>query len=359
MIKGRISQLLKRLAELDIDAIFITNQANVRYMSSFSGDESYLLLSPGQQILITDSRYSEQAEQECPDYQIVLHRGKAAPLPQVVAGLCQTNDIKRLAFEQEYLSYALFDQLTQALADNTGLIPASGLIEQLRYIKSADETEALRRACAKTDLAFQQICGKIKPGISEKELAAELLYIIGKLGCESSFPIIIASGVNGSLPHAIPSDKLLAENEFITMDFGCMYDGYHADMTRTVMLGKPDSKQRDIYNIVLTAKQKAEELIRHGAACKSVDAAARDYIASFGYKENFAHGLGHGVGLDIHEAPSLNASSEQFLQKGNFVTVEPGIYLPGWGGVRIEDTVLVEEDGYENMFTSPLDLLCL
>lgn len=359
MIKQRLASLRQAMAEANIEAILLINKANVRYLSGFSGYESYLLISAEHCALITDSRYSEQAEKECPLYEIILHQGKITPLPELVANLCRSQGIKNMAFEREYTSYALFEKLRRAVAESVELIPSGGLVERLRFRKSAAEIELLRQACSLTDKAFALICQLIQPGVTEKELAADLLYIINKLGCESSFPIIIASGANGSLPHAIPSDKPLASNEFITMDFGGMYHGYHADMTRTVFIGQPDQQQQQIYDIVLAAKQKAQALIKNNASCQEVDAAARDYITAHGYGDNFGHGLGHGVGLDIHEAPLMNPSSQQRLQTDTFVTVEPGIYLPGWGGVRIEDTLLVTESGYENMFTSPLEMVCL
>ncbi|NLF79964.1 MAG: aminopeptidase P family protein, partial [Clostridia bacterium] len=246
-----------------------------------------------------------------------------------------------------------------AIAATAELMPTSDIAEALRYVKEEREISLMRQACAATDRVFAEICAYIKPGITEKDLARELLYCIMKQGCDASFPSIVAAGPNGSLPHAIPSDRRIKEHEFITMDFGCAYAGYHADMTRTVIIGRPNAKQKEIYGIVLAAKQRAEALIHAGLSGREVDAAARDYIAEKGYGGNFGHGLGHGVGLDIHESPRLNQSSEQILRSGCLVTIEPGIYLPGWGGLRIEDTVLVTDNGHENLFTSERELICL
>jgi Xaa-Pro aminopeptidase len=359
MHESRLRALINQLESQGMEAILLTSRANIRYLSGFSGDESYLFISSSQQVFITDSRYSEQAQRECPLFDIILHQGRERPLTQLVADLCRKEAIRRLAFESKHTSYALFEQLNKALAEQTQLLPSSGMVEKLRYIKSQQEIELLRHACQMTDIAFEQICEIIRPGISEKELAAELLYIIHNLGCDSSFPIIAASGVNGALPHAIPSDKLLANNELLTLDFGCQYQGYHADMTRTVCLGQPSARQKEIYDIVLSAKSRAEQLIKAGVSCSEIDAAARGFIISQGYGDNFRHGLGHGVGLEIHEDPLLNPSATQMLHSGVLVTVEPGIYLPGWGGIRIEDTVAVTDDGYQSLFYSPLELLCL
>ena len=359
MIKERLAKFHTILSQRGVDAALIVDPANIRYLSGYSGDDAYLFISPTQQALITDSRYTEQAGRECPEYQIITHNLPHNSLFQAIRQLCQEGQIHRLAFERQHLSYLFFEQLGQSLASSVELIPVNELAESLRYCKSAAEIALMRQACAATDQAFIQICSYIRPGISEKDIARELLYIILGQGCESSFPIIVASGSNGSLPHAIPSDKIIAKGEFITMDFGCCYAGYHADMTRTVLIGQPTPLQQERYQLVLEAKHQAEAALHSGAIAKNIDAAARDFLTKHGYGEYFCHGLGHGVGLDIHEAPSLNRVSERVLSSGCLVTVEPGIYLPGWGGIRIEDTVLITDSGYQSLFTSPLELQCL
>jgi len=359
MIQERLNVFRTDLAEANLDAMLIVNQANIRYLSNYTGDEAFLFISRGRSILITDFRYMEQAAQECPDYQIILHRHPAPPLTTIVNNLCVEQCVKRLAFERDHISYALYDELHNDVIDAVELEPFSGMTERQRYIKTPYEIEMLRHACAATDKTFAAVCEYIRPGVSEKDVARELIYAILNQGCDSSFPVIVASGVNGSLPHAIPTDKLLAKNEFITMDFGCKYNGYHADMTRTVFIGKADEKQRKIYDIVLEAKGRAESLIKDGVSARTVDTAARDFIAEQGYGGYFGHGLGHGVGLEIHEKPILNPSSQHVLKRGCLHTVEPGIYLPGWGGVRVEDTVLVTKTGHENLFTATRELISL
>lgn len=359
MIQERLKAFRANLTEADLDAMLIVNRANIRYLSNYTGAEAFLFISRGRSILITDFRYMQQAAQECPDYQIILHRHPAPPLTTVIKNLCIEQNAKRLAFEREHISYSLYDDLRTDLYSVVELVPFGQIVEGQRYVKTPYEIEMLRYACAATDRTFAAICQYIQPGVSEKDVARELIYEILKQGCDSSFPVIVASGDNGSLPHAIPTDKLLDNNEFVTMDFGCKYNGYHADMTRTVFLGRPDDKQRQIYNIVLEAKERAETMIKDGVAAQAVDAAAREFIAQKGYGVYFGHGLGHGVGLDIHENPILNQTSRHVLKSGCLHSVEPGIYLPGWGGVRIEDTILVTKTGHENLFNSTRELICL
>ena len=360
MIQERLKSFNELLKKHDIEAMFIVNKANIRYLSGYTGDDAFLFISPQRRALITDSRYTEQARCECPDYEIITHHNPEASLMKVVKQLCLDVRAKQLAFERNHLSYLFFAKLHEALAGTASLLPVGELTETLRYRKSPEEIALMRKACAATDKAFAQICQYIRPGVTEKDIARELLYAILCQGCDSSFQIIVASGINGSLPHAIPSDKIITSGEFITMDFGCCYEGYHADMTRTVFVGIPTNEQKERYELVLAAKQQAESALKSGVVCKTVDAAARDFLTQHGgYGEYFCHGLGHGVGLDIHENPSLNRISEQVLQSNCLVTVEPGIYLPGWGGIRIEDTVLITDNGYESLFSSPLELLCL
>lgn len=359
MIKARLNALRQSMAAEKLDAMFFVNRSNIRYLSGYAGDEAYLLISRDRQVLITDFRYQEQAEAECPDYQVVLHQNPTVPWHKLAGDICAEQGVRRLAFERDHITYAMYDELREAIGGIAELVAMSGVAEALRYVKEEREISLMRQACAATDRVFAEICGSIKPGMTEKDLARELLYLIMKQGCEASFSSIVAAGPNGSLPHANPSDRQIKEHEFITMDFGCAYAGYHADMTRTVIIGRPDAKQKEIYGIVLEAKQRAEKIIRAGLTGREVDAAARDYIAEKGYGENFGHGLGHGVGLDIHEGPRINQNCSQVLKSGCLVTVEPGIYLPGWGGLRIEDTVLVTESGHENLFTSERELICL
>ena len=360
VIAPRLEALRQRLAKEGFDAMLVVNEANVSYLSGFTNRESYLFLSGikagAANVFITDSRYAEQAKDECPAYEVLLYRDPSPPLPRRLQELCAAYGVGRLAFEAAHIGYAQHKEISAALTE-VELVPAENFIEDLRIVKDASEIACLRKACAGTDKVFADIRAIIRPGLTEKELEWALLQSVHEQGCEPSFPFIVVSGVRGSLPHGIASDKELAAGEFVTMDFGCMYRGYHADMTRTVFIGQPTAEQRRLYNIVLQANQLAAQAIRPGVTAQAVDAVARAYITEQGYGENFGHGLGHGVGLDIHERPFMSRISKDSLEKGALVTIEPGIYLPGQCGIRIEDTVLVTDTGTENLFRSPKELI--
>lgn len=359
MIIDRTNKLGALLQNKELDAIFVSNESNVRYLSGYTNHEAYLLVTVGGgRILITDFRYDEIAHTDCPDYEISIFRKGESDLFHTLAAACQRTGVQRLGFEAEHLSVAMLEKIKKVLPQME-IKPADGLTEQMRYIKDAEEEACLRKACAATDRVFSRLCQYIKPGITEKQLEWQLLTFINEEGCDNSFPPIVVSGIRGSLPHGVANDKVIVNGEFITMDFGCMYKGYHADITRTVFVGQPDGKQREFYNTVLEAHLRAAKAIRAGVKGCIPDAAARDYITAKGYGENFGHGLGHGVGLDIHENLFMNASCDMIMEEGCFLTIEPGIYIPGWGGVRIEDTVKVTATGGESLFTSTKELICL
>jgi len=360
MNKERLSRLYRSLQEQGCDAYFVTSPANVRYLSGYTGDEAYLLAAPGKNWLITDFRYRELAEREAVAFQVVMHRNSAPALPEVVRQYCEELGAEKLMIEKRHITYAMYAELEKSLSGRTEIAPGNGLAEELRYVKDPEEIVKLRIACSATDRVFSAICDYIRPGVTEKDIAREMRYLIEKENCDNGFSLIVASGVNGSLPHAIPqADKAVQPGELVTLDFGCLYQGYHADMTRTVMVGVPADWQKELYAIVQEANRRAEALIRDGAKGKDVDAAARDYIAAQGYGEHFGHGLGHGVGLEIHEDPFMSRICPHTLQSGCVVTVEPGIYLPGRGGCRIEDSVLVTDDGAEVLFASTKDMVIL
>ena len=362
-IANRLAVLRKEMASRELDAFFSLNFSNVTYLSGFTGEESFVLLTGkdhgAANYFITDSRYTEQAEAECPDYQVIKYRDKYPPLAETVALLSREQGVKRIGFEREHIPYSRFEELQAAMPAGMELVPVSGLTEKLRIVKDAGEQELLRHACACTDAVFNGLCEYIHAGRTEKEVEWQLLTLTHEMGCGVSFPPIVVSGERGSLPHGRASDKVLVDGEFLTMDFGCLYGGYHAEMTRTVCIGSATPKHIEIYNIVLEANQRAEAIMRAGISGKAVDAAARDFITEKGYGANFGHGLGHGVGLDIHEQVFMSPRCEDDLPAGCVMTVEPGIYLPNWGGVRIEDSVLVTENGIENLFAATKDMLCL
>lgn len=343
----RVNSLIGILKEKNLDGIFLQKDANIRYLSGFTNSDSYLLLDSNNKAIITDSRYTEQAQNECPDFQVVRWRNPYPSLTETVLDLCRKWGIKRLGFEAAVINFDLYSRVKDAL-EGVELIPTIGLVEEIRKIKDTDEISLIKRACEISDKSFEELLGYIKPGVSEKDIEREFQYIMKKNGAdEKAFDIIGISGVKTSLPHGIPSDKLIEMGDFITLDFGAQVQGYKCDMTRTICIGKASDEQKRIYSIVEESQKRGLEAISSGILGKLVDKASRDVIEEAGYGQYFGTGLGHGVGLEIHELPFMSTSCEEDLTVGNVLTVEPGIYIPSWGGVRIEDLVLVKENGYE------------
>lgn len=342
----------------NLDAMVITDPFNMCYVSGFRGGEGVLYISGTQKVLITDSRYTEQAENES-DFTVV-EENREHPRTTILRE-CMEKEEKtegfRMGYEDQSLLCSQFDKMRADL-DVTEWVPMKGDVDALRQIKSEEELAYLAKAEEIGDKAFEKILTILKPGMTELEVAAELEYQMKKEGAENlSFSTIVASGLNSSMPHAIPGEKKLEEGDFVTMDFGCTYKGYCSDMTRTVVLGKASEKQKEIYNTVLKAQLAALDTIKAGVTGKSVDQVARDIIAEAGYGDCFGHGLGHSVGLFIHEEPRLSPNGETVLEEGMIETVEPGIYVPGFGGVRIEDMVAVTKEGCVNFTHSPKELI--
>ncbi|HYE81795.1 MAG TPA: Xaa-Pro peptidase family protein [Clostridia bacterium] len=353
----RVQKLVETLRAKELDGILLLKDSNIRYISGFTGSESYVVISTKTRTFITDSRYTEQAESECDGFEVVRWRSPMLGLVETIQKVCKANGVKVLGFEQDKVTYELYEKLAKGLP-GVKLVPTSGLVEGIRYVKDEAEIECIRTAAKIADEAFEELLKHIKAGTTEKDTERELQYLIKKKGADDiGFPIIVASGKRGSLPHAIPSDKEIEKGDFITFDFGAMYKGYRSDATRTVVFGKADEKQKEIYNIVKMAQVEGEKAIKAGVSGKVPDDCARSYIKNAGYGDFFGHGLGHGVGLDIHEEPFMSSSCERILEAGNVITVEPGIYLPDWGGVRIEDTVLVKADGIEILTKFPKELI--
>ena len=359
MTNDRVKRLCALLEEKGLDAVFITNESNVRYMSGYTNHEAFLFIAAnGDCRLITDFRYDEQARAECPDFQVLSFVKGKSGIYQLLAQSCAENGVKTLGFEAAAITHAGYLLLKETVP-GVETVDCGPLVESLRYVKDHREEALIRYACAATDRVFTKLCEYIRPGITEKQLEWQLLTFVNEEGCDSSFQPIVVAGERGSLPHGMAGERQLKNGEFITMDFGCMYQGYHADMTRTVFLGRPDPKQKEIYNIVLEAHLLGMAAFKAGVPGCVPDAAARDFITAKGYGENFGHGVGHGLGLDIHEEPFMGRPCQRVLEEGCFVTMEPGIYLPGWGGVRIEDTVKITRQGGESLFTSEKGLVCL
>jgi Xaa-Pro aminopeptidase len=339
----RLQRLRQKLAELEAGSIFVCQPENRRYLSGFDGSAGYLFITEKDAVIATDFRYIEQVKRQSPDYRILqITGGMADWLPELIAGLNR----QKLGFEPQHISLAMYRQMSdimKKLESPPKLVPLEGLVESLRAVKDAEEIELIAQAADISDQAFQHIEQNIKAGMSEKEVAWELEKFMREHGSQSvPFDIIVASGPNAALPHARPSERVIQEGEPVLMDFGARIDGYASDLTRTICLGKPDNDFRKVYDIVLGAQLAAIELVKEGTTGEQADNLARTVIAEAGYAEAFGHALGHGVGLAAHEAPRLGPGSGDEITSGMVFTIEPGIYLPNWGGVRIEDLVVME-----------------
>ena len=345
--------------------MLVTDLINVRYLSGFTGSNGALLVfaDDREPVLATDGRYRTQAAAQAPGLEVVIERAVGRSL----AGRAAVDGVSRLGFESHVVTVDGFDAIQDAIKDAVGsteLVRASGTVEGLREIKDAGELALLRLACEAADAALGDLIdrGGLRPGRTEKEVARELEALMLDHGADAiSFETIVAAGPNSAIPHHRPTDAVLATGDFVKIDFGALVAGYHSDMTRTFVLGKAADWQLEIYQLVADAQRAGREALHPGTELRDVDGAARKLIADAGYAENFGHGLGHGVGLEIHEAPGIGATSAGTLLAGSVVTVEPGVYLPDRGGVRIEDTLVVADEGHtpELLTRFPKELVTL
>jgi Xaa-Pro aminopeptidase len=354
-MKNRIKLLRDKINKLELDGIMINNSKNRYYLSGFTGTAGTILITAREAILITDFRYTEQAKLQAKDYKIVEH---GTPKFKSLKNELKRLQIKRLGFEAAEETYKQYQKYKDKL-EFVELVATKNLVENLRKIKEPEEIEEIKRAIKITDQAFEHIIDYIKPGLTEKEISLELEYFMKKQGAtHNAFDFIVASGKRGALPHGVATDKKLLKGEMVTFDLGCIYNHYNSDLTRNLVLGEETGeKQREIYQIVLKAQLAAIEAIEVGKTGAEIDQVARDIISEAGYGDNFSHGLGHGLGLEVHEEPRLAKKVDEKLEPGMVVTVEPGIYLPDWGGVRIEDVVVVREDGCDILTGASKDLI--
>jgi len=353
-VDTRLDKLRDFLKVKGIDGVIINKLENLHYFSGFTGDDTMLLVSAEQAELITDFRYVEQAQQQTKSFVVIEQK---QGLLKAVAEQVQKNGLKKIGFEGASLSYNDFSSLHELMPEVSLDVPVK--LDELRMIKDQAELALLRQAVAISDAAYAEILKFIRPGVREIDVAVELEGCMRRLGSQKpAFTTIVASGRRGSLPHGFATEKLIVDGEFVTMDFGAVYQGYHSDITRTVCVGTADEKQREIYEVVLKAQQLGVRQVQVGKSGKSVDEDVRRYIMNAGYGRYFGHGLGHSVGLEIHEEPRLSPSSNcEHLVENMLVTVEPGIYIPDWGGIRIEDTVLVTADGGKPLTQSSKQLI--
>lgn len=359
-ISQRRDRLRRRLADSGLDAMLVTDLVNVRYLSGFTGSNAALLVlaADATPVLATDGRYRTQAAQQAPDAEVVIERACGVHL----AGRAARGGAVRLGFESHVVTVDAFTALTKAAGDSVEWVRAAGTVEALREVKDAGEIAMLRLACEAADAALTELVerGGLRPGRPEREVRNELEALMLDHGADGpSFETIVAAGPNSAIPHHRPTDAVLAAGDFVKIDFGALVAGYHSDMTRTFVLGPAAQWQREIYDLVATAQQAGRDALAPGVSLSAVDAASRQVIVDAGYAENFGHGLGHGVGLQIHEAPGINATAAGTLLAGSAVTVEPGVYLPDRGGVRIEDTLVVGEATPDLLTRFPKELAIL
>jgi Xaa-Pro aminopeptidase len=352
-VHPRLTSLRKEMTSKGIDSFLVTDMKNVRYVTGFTGSSGALMVDASAATLITDFRYAEQVEEETSGFDIRISKNP----PFLEAAKIKDGARGRLGFEGKSMSCLDWRKLEEALP-GVDLVPCEGLVESLRKVKDSYEIGKIRGAAEITDRVFQEILTEVKPGVSEAELAAEIDYRFRRRGAsDSAFDTIVASGPRSSMPHARAGDRRLAKGDAITFDMGAVLGGYCSDMTRTVFLGRADDTQRLVYRLVLDAQEKAEKMVRPGVRSCDLDRAARSKIESDGYGENFGHRLGHGVGLEVHEEPVISAKVDAPVSEGMVFTIEPGVYLPRRYGVRIEDTVVVREDGYEILTKSSKELI--
>ncbi|MBD8497748.1 M24 family metallopeptidase [Paenibacillus arenosi] len=356
MSNARVERLRKELEQRGLEGIWIASEYNRRYMTGFTGSAGYVFITADRAVLLTDFRYMTQAPEQATGFEVLEHAPKVT---DTLASLLKEAGISRIAFEQDHMSYGVYAKYAEAL-DGIEFVPVSGLVEQLRMVKDENELAIMREAADLADRTFSHILTFIKPGISEMDVALEMEYFMRKHGAtSSSFDTIVASGERSALPHGVASDRIIGTNEFVKLDFGAYYKGYCSDITRTIVVGEPTDRHREIYNIVLEAQLHALEYIRPGMTGREADALARDIIVKHGYGPQFGHSLGHGLGMEVHEYPRLAMSDNTVLTPGMTVTVEPGIYIPGFGGVRIEDDIVITENGIEIITHSTKQLLVI
>lgn len=348
---SRIEKLKSLLESGSLDAILLAGPVNRRYASGFTGSSGSVFVTRDNAWLVTDFRYAQQAAAQCPECAVVTLK-QEEKLSEWIAGF----NLQRIGFEADIWTLDAFEPLK--LLQSVQWIPVQGELMKLRACKDEAEIQAVERAAAIADQAYQHILGVIRPGLAEKAVALELEFFMRKAGATGlSFDSIVASGERSSMPHGVASDKLIEAGDLLTLDFGCMVDGYCSDMTRTLMVGEAQPEQRKLYELVLEAQLASLAAVKAGATASAVDRAGRSIIEAAGHGEAFGHGTGHGVGLEIHEFPRIAATSETVLEPGMIITIEPGVYLPGFGGVRIEDLVVVTEEGYRLLSTSPKQLI--
>lgn len=340
----RICLLRQEMERRHIGLFIVAGRENVRYVSGFTGSAGYAVVTADRGFVLTDFRYVEQAASEAPGFEVVRQGPDAAG---ALAALVTRLGVTRVGFEKEHISYAFYEKMAGRIS-GVELVGTEAVVESIRAVKEPEELLLIRKAAALADEGMAHAISCVRPGVRERELAVEVQHFLQMAGAERvGFEPIVVSGPRGSLPHGRPSERVIEPGDLVTIDLGAVFAGYCSDLTRTVAVGHASEKQREVHAVVLEAQEVAMEKLRPGIVAREVDAAARGVMGRWGYGEYFGHGLGHGVGLAVHEWPRVGMDSETVLQEGMVVTVEPGIYIPGWGGARIEDLVVTGRDGCE------------
>jgi Xaa-Pro aminopeptidase len=356
MVKDRANRLRPVLQRGEMDAILLTGTPNLRYFCGFTGSDGALLVTAEDSVFLTDSRYTSQARQEVTSDAIRQYTGQ----PEGIARALRERGLRRIGFEAETLSYAAVERLRQKADADCTWIPLTDELCSLRGRKDEEELSVLAAVARIADEAFREILPRVRPGAVEQDLALELEFAMRRRGADDkAFPFIVASGERGALPHGAASDRRLRAGELVTFDFGASLRGYQSDETVTVAVGEVSPRLRRIYDVVFEAQYRALNMVRPGVPLARIDRAARDFIAQQGFGDFFGHGLGHGVGLEVHEYPVVSSRSEDTAEEGMVFTVEPGIYIPDLGGVRLEDTIQVTASGYRRLTHLPKDFLSL
>lgn len=348
-MQSRVDKLRRELS--DNEAVLISSYPNIFYYSAFTSEDAYLLISRDAKYLITDSRYTIQAQEQSPDFEIInIGEGFDKIFSKIKANY--------IGYEEGAMTVKEHKHLKSKIGNNQALVGKQKFINKPRRIKDTVEIEKIARAEKIGDEAFEYVLDTIRPGVRERDIALEIEFYMKKHGASAlSFDTIVASGKRSAMPHGVASDKIIEKGDFVTLDFGCVYEGYCSDMTRTVVVGKADAAQRKIYETVLKAQNAAILAIEEGEPCSKIDKVARDIISDAGYGNNFGHGLGHSVGIEIHENPTFSPKCETKIQNGHVITVEPGIYVENFGGARIEDLIVVENGKARNLTHSPKELI--
>ena len=356
MFERRLQEVRRHLEKSGLDALLVSHLPHVRYLTGFSGSNGLTIITPRGQYFLTDNRYRQQSKTEVVGFAIVVSSDtlfQAARKHGILHGK------KRIGFESQYLSVASYENLRK-LFPSAKFVSKRSVIENIAAVKDESEIEVIKRAAAITDRVFKKVLGILKPGVRELDVSAEISYWHQRYGADGdAFESIVASGPRGALPHGRATEKTICRGELVTLDFGCTYKGYNSDLTRTVAVGKPAERAKRIYKTVLEAQLKAIEATQPGVSARSLDRVARSHIRRKGFGKYFTHSLGHGLGIEIHEPLRLSVKSKDVVKEGNVFTIEPGIYIQGFGGVRIEDDVVVRETGCEVITKSPKELIIL